>query len=87
MGRKPDSVEFRQKIIEVHERENVSIRKLGQGFAVGKSLIQTLLQQPRETGDINPQSQGGTPPSKLQEQPLLTLTEMIEQNHNATLEE
>ncbi|PSO84054.1 MAG: hypothetical protein BRC41_11220 [Cyanobacteria bacterium QH_9_48_43] len=87
MGRKPDSVEFRQKIIEVHERENVSIRKLGQGFAVGKSLIQTLLQQPRETGDINPQSQGGTPPSKLQEQPLLTLTEIIEQNHNATLEE
>ncbi|PSP14014.1 MAG: hypothetical protein BRC49_00745 [Cyanobacteria bacterium SW_10_48_33] len=87
MGRKPDSVEFRQKIIEVHERENVSIRKLGQGFAVGKSLIQTLLQQPRETGDINPQSQGGTPPSKFQEQPLITLTEIIEQNHNATLEE
>ncbi|PSO57273.1 MAG: hypothetical protein BRC34_01370 [Cyanobacteria bacterium QH_1_48_107] len=87
MGRKPDSVEFRQKIIEVHEREDVSIRKLGQGFAVGKSLIQTLLQQPRETGNINPQSQGGTPPSKLQEQPLLTLTEIIEQNHNATLEE
>ncbi|PSO63961.1 MAG: IS630 family transposase, partial [Cyanobacteria bacterium QH_2_48_84] len=56
-------------------------------FGVGKSLIQTLLKQPRETGDINPQSQGGTPPSKLQEKPLLTLTEMIEQNHNATLEE
>ncbi|PSP09545.1 MAG: IS630 family transposase, partial [Cyanobacteria bacterium SW_11_48_12] len=61
-----------KKIIEVHERENVSIRKLGQGFAVGKSLIQTLLKQPRETGDINPQPQGGTPPSKLQEEPLLT---------------
>ncbi|PSO57554.1 MAG: hypothetical protein BRC34_01065 [Cyanobacteria bacterium QH_1_48_107] len=87
MGRKPDSVEFRQKIIEVHEREDVSIRKLGQGFGVGKSLIQTLLKQPRGTGDINPQSQGRTPPSKLQEKPLLTLTEIIEQNHDATLEE
>ena len=87
MGIKPDSVEFKQKIIEVHERQDVSIRKLGQGVGVGKSLIQTLLKQPRETGDINPQSQGGTPPSKLQEEPLLTLTEMIEQNHNATLEE
>jgi transposase len=86
LGIKPDSVEFRQKIIEVHEREDVSIRKLGQGFAVGKSFIPTLLKQPRETGDINPQSQGGTPPSKLQEKPLLTLTEIIEQNHNATLE-
>ncbi|PSO71672.1 MAG: hypothetical protein BRC40_11310 [Cyanobacteria bacterium QH_8_48_120] len=86
MGIKPDSVEFRQKIIEVHEREDVSIRKLGQGFGVAKSLIQTLLKQPRETGNINPQSQGGTPPSKVQEKPLLTLTEIIEQNHDATLE-
>ncbi|PSP10868.1 MAG: hypothetical protein BRC49_09275 [Cyanobacteria bacterium SW_10_48_33] len=86
MGIKPDSVDFRQKIIEVHEKEDVSIRKLGQGFGVAKSFIPTLLQQPRETGNINPQSQGGTPPSKLQEEPLLTLTEMIEQNHDATLE-
>ena len=83
---KPDSVEFRQKIIEVHEREDVSIRKLGQGFGVAKSFIKKLLKQARETGDINPQSQGGTPPSKLQEEPL-TLTEIIEQNHDATLEE
>ena len=83
---KPDSVDFRQKIIEVHEREDVSIRKLGQGFGVGKSFIQTLLKQPRQTGNINLQSQGGTPPSKLQEKPLLTLTEIIEQNHDATLE-
>ena len=82
---KPDSVEFRQKIIEVHEREDVSIRELGQGVGVPKSFIQTLLKQARETGDINPQSQGGTPPSKLQEEPL-TLTEIIEQNHDATLE-
>ncbi|PSO67274.1 MAG: hypothetical protein BRC42_16450 [Cyanobacteria bacterium QS_1_48_34] len=87
MGRKPDSVEFRQKIIEVHEREDVSIRKLGQGVGVAKSFIKKLLKQARETGDINPQSQGGTPPSKLQEEPLLTLTEIIEQNHDATLEE
>ncbi|PSP24590.1 MAG: hypothetical protein BRC55_06765 [Cyanobacteria bacterium SW_8_48_13] len=87
MGIKPDSVDFRQKIIEVHEREDVSIRKLGHGFGVAKSFIQTLLQQPRETGNINPQPQGRTPPSKLQEEPLLTLTEIIEQNHDATLEE
>ena len=36
---KPDSVEFRQKIIEVHEREDVSIRELGQGVGVPKSFI------------------------------------------------
>ncbi|PSO58945.1 MAG: IS630 family transposase, partial [Cyanobacteria bacterium QH_10_48_56] len=45
MGIKPDSVEFRQEIIEVHEKEDVSIRKLGHGFGVAKSFIQTLLQQ------------------------------------------
>ena len=47
------SVDFRQKIIEVYEQENILIRKLAQRFKVAKSFIQKLLKQYRETGDTN----------------------------------
>ena len=43
----------------VYEQENISIRKLAQRFQVAKSFIQKLIKQYRETGDINPQVQGG----------------------------
>ena len=84
---KPYSVDFRQKIIEVYEQENISIRKLAQRFQVAKSFIQKLLKQYRETGNINPQVQGGHPPIKLQGEQLITLMEIIESNNDATLEE
>ena len=84
---KPYSIDFRQKIIEVYEQENISIRKLAQRFKVAKSFIQKLLKQYRETGDINPQVQGGHPPIKLQGEQLITLIEIIESNNDATLEE
>jgi transposase len=70
---KPHSIEFRQKIIEVHEKENISIRQLAQRFCVAKSFIQKLLKQYKETGDIHPQPQGGIPESKLNQEQLIDL--------------
>jgi transposase len=84
---KPYSVDFRQKVIEVYEQEDISIRKLAQRFKVAKSFIQKLLKQYRETGNIHSQVQGGNPPSKLQEEQLVDLIEIIENNNDATLEE
>jgi transposase len=84
---KPYSIDFRQKIIEVYEHEDISIRKLAQRFRVTKSFIQKLLKQYRETGNINPQSQGGSTPSKLNSEQLMTLVEIIEVNDDATLSE
>jgi transposase len=84
---KPYSIEFRQKIIEVHERESISIRKLAERFCVAKSFIQKLIKQYKETGDIRPQPQGGSPESKLNGEQLIDLVELIEKNNDATLEE
>ena len=84
---KPYSIDFRQKIIEIYEQENLSIRKLAQRFGVARSFVQKLLKQYRETGSIQPQPQGGSPPRKLQEEQMLTLIEIIESNNDATLEE
>lgn len=84
---KPYSTDFRQKIIEVHENEKVSIRELAKRFRVAKSFIQKLLKQYRETGDISPKRQGGRPPKKLNNEQLITLVEIMEANNDATLEQ
>ena len=82
---KPYSIDFRQKIIEVREKENLSIRKLAARFCVAKSFVQKLLKQYQETGDISPRKQGGSPPSKLNKKQLTILTEIIENNSDRTL--
>ncbi len=84
---KPHSIEFRQKIIEVHEKEGTSIRKLAEGFCVAKSFIQKIVKQYKETGNICPQPQGGRPQPKLNQEQLIDLRKIIEVNNDATLEE
>ena len=83
----PYSIDFRQKIIEVYEQEKISIRNLAQRFRVAKSFIQKLLKQYQQTGDIKPKRQGGNSPPKVQGADLVSLTEIIENNNDATLEE
>ncbi len=83
----PLSIDLRQKIISVYEQEKVSIRKLAKRFYVSKSFIQKLLKQYKKTGDINPKPQGGNVPPKVQGDDLVTLTEIIEDNNDATLSE
>ena len=82
---KPYSIEFRQKIIEVHEKEGLSRRKLAQRFCVSTNFVQKLLKQYLETGDIHPQPQGGSPEPKLKREPLIDLVEIIEDNNDATM--
>jgi transposase len=83
----PYSIDFRKKIIEVYEQERLSIRHLAKRFYVAKSFVQKLLKQYQQTGDIKPKPQGGNVPPKLQGVDLVTLTEIIEANNDATLEE
>ena len=84
---KPYSIDFRQKILEVYEQEKTSIRKLAQRFRVAKSFVQNLIKQYKETGDITPKRQGGSPPTKLNSEELVSLVEIMETNNDATLEE
>jgi transposase len=83
----PYSIDFRQKIIEVYEQEKNSIREIAERFRVAKSFVQKLLKQYKKTGDIQPKRQGGNSPPKVQGADLVTLTEIIENNNDATLEE
>ena len=83
----PYSLDLRQKIIEVYEQEKISIRKVAQRFHVAKSFVQKLLKQYQQTGDIKPKRQGGNSQPLVQGADLVTLTEIIENNNDATLEE
>lgn len=80
-------IEFRQKIIKVYEKEKLSIRKLAKRFNVTKSFTQKILKQYQQTGDIRPQKPGGSPPTKLQEEHLISLIEILEKQNDLTLEE
>jgi transposase len=84
---KPYSIDFRTKIVEIWKKEKISIRKLAERFGVAKSFIQTLIKKYQETGDIRPLRQGGSPPTKLNSEQLVTLVELMEKNNDATLEE
>ena len=83
----PYSVDFRSKIIEVYEQEEISIRKLAERFKVAKSFVQKLIKQYQETEKLTPKKSGGSPPRKLNCEQLIILIEMIESNNDATLEE
>lgn len=84
---KPYSLDFRKKILEVREKENLSVRKLAKHFHVATSFIQKIIKQYQETGDLNPLPQGGNPPPKIGNEQLVTLVEIIEKNNDATLRE
>jgi transposase len=81
------SLDLRQKIIQVRQEEQLSIRQLAQRFKVAKSFVQKILKQFEKTGDLRPKQRGGSPPRKLNDEQVLILIEIIEANNDATLEE
>lgn len=81
------SLDLRQKILQSRQQKKISIRKLAEQFRVAKSFVQKILKQNQETGDISPKKRGGSPPKKLNDEPVVTLLEIIEKNKDATLEE
>jgi transposase len=82
---KPHSIAFRQKIIEVHEVEGISQRKLAKRFNVALSFIQKLLKQYRETDSLAPKVRTQQTPAKLNDEHLTVLRRLVEERNDATL--
>jgi transposase len=80
------SVDFREKIIQVYENEEISQRQLAKRFCVSLSFIEKLLKQYRETGEIAAKPFAGGVKLKVNSEQLVILTELIEANNDATLE-
>ena len=84
---KPYSLDLRQKIIDIHEKEGISQRGLAQRFGVALSFIQKLLKRYRETGSLSPQVRSQQTPTKLNAEQLLVLVGLVEKHNDATLKE
>lgn len=81
------SIDLRQKILDKYQAGGISQRQLAKRFCVTLSFIEKLLKQYRETGNIAPKVRTKQTPSKLNEQQLKVLKEIVESNNDATLSE
>jgi transposase len=80
------SIDFREKVVKAYERGDTSIRKLAAKFDVSKAFVQRLLKQKQLTGHVQPQKQGGSIKSELDEYST-QLIQMVEQHPDFTLVE
>ena len=81
------SIDLRRKIIDTYKAGGISQRQLAKRFCVTLSFIEKLLKQYRETGNIAPKIRAKQTPSKLNEQQLKVLKEIVESKNDATLSE
>lgn len=84
---KPYSLDFRQKIMEVHHEGKTSQRQLAERFNVAVSFIEKLIKQEKETGSIAPKGHRGGAKPKLSTAQKQVIAELVAANNDATLEE
>lgn len=84
---KPYSVDLRQKIIDVYNQGNISQRQLARQFRVALSFIQKLVKQYKETGSVAPKMRRQQTPTKLTDEHLEILRNLVAENQQATLQQ
>lgn len=84
---KPYSIDLRQKIIDVYNQGNISQRQLARQFRVALSFIQKLVKQYKETGSVAPKMRRQQTPTKLTDEHLEILRNLVAENQQATLQE
>jgi transposase len=80
------SVDLRQKIVEVYQNKEESVRSCAQRVKVTRSFVQTLLKQHQQKGNIEPLPHGGGCPPKLALYADL-VKELLEEKNDDTLRE
>lgn len=81
------SLDLREKIIEVYKEGSRSQRQLARQFRVALSFIEKLIKQYKETGNVAPKVRSEQTPTKLSEQDLNVLSELVSEKNDATLAE
>lgn len=80
------SIDLREKIVLAHIQEKISIRQVAIRFAVSKSLVQKLVKQQQNDGNLQPKKRGKPQFSHLTNASV-ELRELVVENHDATLAE
>jgi transposase len=81
------SLDLRKRIVDAVERGDASKREIARMFGVHETFVHKLLRQKRERGDIAPLPHGGGAEAILKEDHLMTLTELVAELPDATLDE
>src|SRR4028118_2107687 len=81
------SNDFRTKIVETNWKELESIQQTADRFGVSYSFVWKLLNRHAEIGLVSPKPHGGGAKPKLNPQQLPVVTQLVEQDNDATLEE
>lgn len=81
------SLDLRQKIVDTYAEGKISQRQLAVQFRVALSFVEKLLKQHRETGNIAPKVRTEQTPTKLNAEQLKMLSQIVEANNDATLDE
>ncbi|NJL41327.1 MAG: transposase [Leptolyngbyaceae cyanobacterium SM1_4_3] len=84
---RPYSCDLRQKIVELYNNGEGSIRQLADRFVVSPDCVRRLLKQERETHSIAPKAYVGGPKPTLQQQHLQVLEQLLQADNDATLVE
>src|SRR4028118_231849 len=81
------SNDFRTKIVETNWKELESIQQTADRFGVSYSFVWKLLNRHAEIGLVSLKPHGGGAKPKLNPQQLPVVTQLVEQDNDATLEE
>lgn len=84
---KPYSTDFRTKILETKKKTNESIQQTAERFQVSYSFVRKLLKRYEATGTVEPKSHGGGAQPKLNSEHMAVVTQLVEEDNDATLEQ
>lgn len=84
---KPYSLDLRQKVVEVHQKTQASIKQTAERFGVSDSFVRKLLKRNQETGKIEAKPHRGGASAKLTPEQMPLLEALLEEDNDATLKE
>ena len=84
---KPYSKDFRTKIIETKQKTNESIQQIANRFQVSYSFVYRLLKRYEAVASVEPTPHGGGKPALLNSQQIKILSQLVEEDNDATLQQ
>jgi transposase len=83
----PYSLDLRQRIVDLYNQGQGSIRGLAERFQVSPDCVRRLLKQHRATGSVEPKPHAGGPKATLDTSHHQVLRELLEADNDATLQQ
>jgi transposase len=84
---KPYSRDFRRKIVETKQKTQDSNQQIAARFQVSYSFVRRLLKRYESTGSVEPSPHGGGKALKLNSQQIDVVTQLVEEDNDATLQQ